>query len=127
MTKTKKLRVLREVYASVPHTVCKGLCVDSCSTIPVYPLELEQLEAAAGRVLPTLGVTRTGAVMVGTALGAPCPLLVMGRCGVYEQRPLICRAFGSVEGLPCPHGCRPEDPMLTDVAQLRNFERVGVL
>lgn len=29
-------------------------------------------------------------------------------CTVYEERPLICRLFGTTATLPCPNGRRPE-------------------
>ena len=29
-------------------------------------------------------------------------------CEVYDQRPLICRLFGTTKSLPCPHGRGPE-------------------
>jgi len=100
------------------------MCVDACSTIPVFTIELEQLEAVTGRKLPTMS---GGEVMLlGSEIGKPCPLLVMGRCSVYDHRPLICRTFGSVEGLRCPHGCLP-DALVTDEDQFRNFERIAEL
>jgi Fe-S-cluster containining protein len=127
VTKSKKLRVLHGIYASIPIAGCKGLCVDECSTIPVFPIELEQLEAVTGRKLPTIpGGDGLGGQLLGSEIGKPCPLLVMGRCSVYDHRPLICRAFGSVEGLRCPHGCRPAE-LVTNAAQYRNFERVSAL
>lgn len=129
MTKSKKLRVLREIYASVPNPNCKGLCIAACSTIPVFPIELEQLEAAAGRKLPTYqmpGGALDGEQILGREPGDPCPLLVLGRCSVYEHRPLICRAYGSVEGLRCEHGCRP-DELTPNAAQYQLFERVAEL
>jgi Fe-S-cluster containining protein len=124
VTKTKKLRVLREIYASIPSVGCKGLCTISCSTVPVFAIELEQLEAATGRKLPTVLIEDDQ--FLGGEIGAPCPLLVMRRCSVYDQRPLICRAFGAVEGLPCPHGCEP-DKLVSKADQYRNFARVSAL
>lgn len=29
-------------------------------------------------------------------------------CTVYDERPLICRLFGTTPTLPCPNGRRPE-------------------
>lgn len=127
MTKSKKLRVLREIYASIPSAECKGLCVDECTTVPVFPFELEQLEAVTGRKLSTIPAgTDIGGLLLGSEIGKPCPLLVLGRCSAYEHRPLICRAFGSVEGLRCPHGCRPAE-LVTNDAQYKNFEKVAAL
>ena len=32
-------------------------------------------------------------------------------CTVYDQRPLICRLFGTTPNLPCPRGQGPETPI----------------
>lgn len=37
-----------------------------------------------------------------------CGCLVAGRCSIYVDRPLICRAFGVTEGLLCPHKPAPD-------------------
>ena len=125
MTKTKKLRVLREIYASIPDAGCKGLCADKCTTAPMFPIELEQLEAAAGRKLPTMPAgDEVGGVLLGHEIGTPCPMLVLGRCTAYEHRPLICRTFGSVEGMRCEHGCGPAKP-LGNVSHL--FDKIASL
>lgn len=56
------------------------------------------------------------------ALGPPVPaderydddpltcawLTAGGQCSTYETRPLVCRLFGAVRGMRCPHGCRPQ-------------------
>lgn len=125
MTRTKKLRVLRDVYAVIPNANCKGLCTDACSTVPVFDIELRQLEEVAGRSLPTMTLPGD-AVALGTDVGATCPLLVMNRCSVYEHRPLICRAFGAVVGMKCPFGCEPDRVMSTDEMQ-RHVTTVGAL
>lgn len=31
-------------------------------------------------------------------------------CQVYDERPLICRLFGTTPSLPCPRGRGPEAP-----------------
>jgi Fe-S-cluster containining protein len=38
-----------------------------------------------------------------------CPNLNQhtGLCEVYEVRPLICRAWGMLRSMRCPHGCQP--------------------
>lgn len=36
--------------------------------------------------------------------GATCPWYQQGACQVYDARPFVCRLFGHVESLVCPHG-----------------------
>lgn len=127
MTKTKKLRVLQEIYNAIPSPACKGLCADQCTTAPVSPFELEHIEQAAGRELPTMPTgDAIGGLLLGSEIGQPCPLLVLGRCGTYEHRPLICRAYGAAEGLPCPHGCRPA-ALVPRPVLYNYFKRVAAL
>jgi len=126
MTRSKKLRVLREIYAELPTDVgCKGLCANAWSFVPIFPFELEILEDAARRPLATEPLHKGRALGLGE-LGQPCPLLVMGRCSAYEVRPIICRVYGAAEGIRCPHGCTPAT-LLTDAEVYRKFERVEAL
>jgi len=37
-----------------------------------------------------------------------CPHLGDNGCEAYEERPLICRLFGTTPKLPCPNGNRPD-------------------
>ncbi|HSX22873.1 MAG TPA: hypothetical protein VLE97_08890 [Gaiellaceae bacterium] len=114
MTKSKKLRVLREIYAGIPEVHCQGLCVAQCSTVPVAPIELDALERAAGRPL-NRSASDLGFTMLGE-IAASCELLVLGRCTAYAARPAICRVFGAAEGIRCPHGCEPDRVMTNEEA-----------
>ena len=38
-----------------------------------------------------------------------CVHLGPNGCEVYEERPLICRLFGTTPNMPCPNGRRPEN------------------
>jgi Fe-S-cluster containining protein len=31
-----------------------------------------------------------------------------GSCKVYDVRPYVCRIWGAVRAMQCPHGCRPD-------------------
>lgn len=127
MRRSKQLRVLREVWASMPSIECKGLCWQSCSTVPVFPVELELLQEHAGRELATVGLSYADGRVVGLGkFGEPCPFLVLRRCSAHEVRPTICRAFGVTQGLQCPHGCKPAR-LLSDEQQFELFQRVEVL
>lgn len=109
MTRSKKLRVLRELYARIPEAHCKGLCIDACGTIPMGTFEKDQIETAIGRPIGTSELD-DGTVLMGEP-GSTCELLVMGRCTAYDQRPSICRIYGAAEGLSCGHGCVPDRRM----------------
>jgi hypothetical protein len=106
MRRSKRLRVLGEIYNAVPSVKCKGLCAASCAGIPLTDVERERLEGAAG-MLPRFEHGHAGISMLAPPLER-CPLLVLSRCNAYEDRPLICRLFGVAKGLPCPYGCVPD-------------------
>jgi Fe-S-cluster containining protein len=38
-----------------------------------------------------------------------CPYLGEDGCKVYDERPLICRLFGTTPNMPCPEERRPEE------------------
>lgn len=95
---------LEALYAKVPEIGCKGLCVDACGPVDGGPRELVRMARAGVRLPPREDAVRR---MASTPDNYECPALVDGRCSTYEARPLICRAWGASEDLPCPYGCRP--------------------
>ena len=86
------------VYARVPVLRCKGLCQDTCGPIPAAREEVRLMERAAGRAHGWQLAT------------GQCTLLDegTGRCVCYRDRPLVCRAWGTVESSACPFGCEPD-------------------
>lgn len=94
MNKARKKK-LHQIYAQIPKVNCKGKCTDYCGAIGMEKGEYEEMKKAAGKepgVLPDL----------------TCNLLKDGRCSIYEDRPLICRLWGTFPASTCPHGCQPE-------------------
>lgn len=84
---------LDALYVRLPKLDCKGLCADSCQGAEPIAAEADILQREHGAVL---GVRGDGA----------CSLLTAGGgCSVYADRPLVCRAWGAVESMPCEHGC----------------------
>lgn len=77
----------------IPAVLCKGLCWDECSLIPVTRAEQQQIAAASGGRLSV------------TPEGRCSALTDDNRCAVYTDRPLICRLYGAAEGMICSHGC----------------------
>lgn len=93
---TTKGERLNQVRDQVPAIECLGLCHESCGPVRMTSVEHDAIQQRHGVDIPATGL-------------ATCPALTMlGRCSVYEDRPMVCRLWGVVESLPCPWGCRPE-------------------
>lgn len=93
------------VYARIPRIECKGLCAESCGPIGCSAREVDAM-LDAGVVPPRLRMH--------PKLGATCSHLTdEGRCAIYAHRPLVCRLYGVVSGLRCPHGCKREGGYLS--------------
>lgn len=93
----QKLAALDQLYAELPHLECKGLCQEVCGIIPATKPEQWRIMGLLGRAP--------------VQLSPECPLLVDGRCSVYQHRPLICRLWGMVEDddrMRCKYGCVPD-------------------
>ena len=103
------MRMLDELYDSLPGIACKGLCARSCG--PVIAEVAEARRCGADYALMALGEREVAAFSFDRKLR--CNLLKNGRCTSYEARPAVCRLWGVVESMPCPWGCVP-DRYLTD-------------
>ena len=93
MTTHRQRSRLDRLYATLPQLACQGLCAESCGPIGMSAAELDRISE------------RIGQHPVATSID--CPLLEADRCTVYAIRPMICRLWGLVETMPCPHGCTP--------------------
>ena len=69
--------------------VCRGACCEDI-LVPVDPEALDELTV---EWLSARGEMVVWADRPHVRLRAPCPHLKDGRCGVYERRPLVCRAY----------------------------------
>lgn len=78
----------------LPFVKCKGLCQDSCALAPCSATEAANLFDRPETRYDDDPLT--------------CAWLdADGRCSTYETRPTVCRLYGVVLGMRCPHGCRP--------------------
>ncbi len=93
---------LDAVYSELPTIACRGLCQGSCGPV-VQGRSMTKQEL--------LRLQDVGGEKRGRQRRAPmtCPYLTAedetGRCSVYEARPVICRLWGIVDDMTCPHGC----------------------
>lgn len=102
---------LERIYRAVPQVECKGLCSRTCGPIDMSREEWSRI-ARRGVIIPPPII---GLNIVESGQDYRCPALDDNqRCSVYEDRPLICRLWGAVESMPCPHGCEVTPGLLMD-------------
>lgn len=105
------VEALESLYARVPRTACQRKCQIFCGPLAIYPIEASRIREATGTPLATDARTLTCAA-----------LQEDGGCGIYAVRPLVCRVFGAISLLRCPHGCRPEHELSLEEADVLRRE-----
>ena len=100
---TKNNRTVDYLRKHIPSFACTPGCHDCCGPVTTSSEEMARLpeknEVEHERALAELS----------------CPYLGENGCTVYEERPLICRLFGTTAKLACPNGQGPElmiDPVI---------------
>lgn len=100
---------LDDLYKLVPVLECRGKCQEACGPIDMSTAEHRRI-VNLGIIIPRA----TQAKRV-SDLAMTCPALTMlGTCRVYNVRPMICRLWGAIQSMACPHGCRPEGGFLPE-------------
>jgi Fe-S-cluster containining protein len=95
-SEAQRLVQIDAALASIPVCECKPGCSACCGPVMMSRLEWE-------RICARLGYTPKGSLESLT-----CPMLVDGKCSVYDIRPAICRLFGTIKDkMVCPEGCAP--------------------
>jgi uncharacterized protein len=92
------------IYARIPKLDCQRKCQECCGPILMSRFEWQRICSQLHRE-PKGNADLT------------CPMLKNGTdCRVYTIRPAICRLWGTVEKMACPHGCVPERWLSDDEA-----------
>lgn len=97
---------LAALYAELPTMECRGRCHDSCTSIRMTKLERQLIARRHGVTIPDGSFADCD---------RPCVALTMlKRCGVYQDRPLICRLWGLTRTMQCSYGCVPDGGWISD-------------
>ena len=88
------IAILRE---RIPSFECVKGCHDCCGPVTTSSEEMSRLPV------------KTDAEHEAALDEWNCVHLGPKGCEVYEERPLICRVFGTTPNMPCPNGCRPTE------------------
>lgn len=70
-----------------------GVCLGACCEDLLVPVDPEALDEVALEWLEARGRMEVFRDRPHLWVEAPCPHLAGGRCGIYEQRPLVCQAY----------------------------------
>lgn len=88
-----------DLYQQIPIMKCVEGCSDCCGAVPFSDKEWEKVKDRPKR-------KEDGSLA--------CKFLINNKCSIYEDRPYICRIFGTTKGvkeLECPHGRKPLFPI----------------
>jgi len=86
---------VRTLRQQIPSFECVPGCHDCCGPVTTSPEEMSRLPR------------KTRAEQDAAMEELNCVHLGPNGCTVYEERPLICRLFGTTKTLPCPNGRGP--------------------
>lgn len=89
-------QTLKRLRSNIPSFECVPGCHDCCGPVTASSEEMSRLPV------------KTEAEHDAALAHLSCPHLGVNGCEVYDERPLICRLFGTTPSLPCPNGRRPE-------------------
>lgn len=81
--------VIKELREEIPSFECIPGCTDCCGPIVFSKWEWSQVKEKK------------------EAESIDCPYSLQSKCEIYDDRPILCRIYGTVEDLLCPHGKRP--------------------
>ena len=84
---------IRILYRMIPAFKCRDGCSECCGSIIFRDDELIYLTNQERRLIEDWP----------PIIGLRCPLRGQNGCEIYDHRPLICRLFGHVGGMECPH------------------------
>ena len=96
-------RKIDRLRLQIPSFECVPGCHDCCGPVTASAEELSRL--------PEKSVAQHDAALA----NFDCVYLGPQGCEVYQQRPLICRLFGTTPRLACPRGMAPEVPIELEV------------
>lgn len=109
---TENMQKIRFFRSRIPAFECVPGCHDCCGPVTASSEEMARL--------PVKSDAEHDAALAALS----CPHLGDNGCQVYDERPIICRLFGTTPRLACPNGRRPDDMIDTRIeAKIDRFFR----
>ena len=110
-----KFDVLKKIYSKIPAVDCKGHCAEACANVPALPVENKYLEHIG--IEPFDDETVVIKKLTESGKSEACKHLKDGKCSIYDNRPIICRLYGTTTTLKCSWGCVPKKYLPNQNAQ----------
>lgn len=117
----RAMREIKKLTDQIPAFDCIPGCTACCGPVPWSAPEFNSLPAGIEPPYVIQVVDNTVTPVASSAC-LDCPFSLDGNCQVYEDRPFMCRLYGTVENLPCAYGKRPKR-MLTSAQGQSLLER----
>jgi Fe-S-cluster containining protein len=89
--------IIARLRERIPTFACVPGCHDCCGPVTTSSEEMSRLPV------------KSDAEHDAALNEFNCVHLGPNGCQVYDERPLICRLFGTTPRMPCPNGRRPEE------------------
>jgi hypothetical protein len=109
---------IEDLYAKIPKFKCIPNCHDCCGPVPIVPEEALKLQLnVKSQTIPfNIGNLK-------------CDYESNKGCKIYDNRPFLCRLYGTVSSLKCTKGGKPErilteaeeSELLNDYFKLKQF------
>ena len=96
-------RKIDQLRRQIPGFACEPGCHDCCGPVTASSEEMARLPVRSA-------IEHDKALAEWT-----CVHLGPNGCEAYDERPLICRLFGTTASLPCPRGRGPDTPTAPSV------------
>lgn len=107
MVKRLELKeVYKRLYKRLPNMKCKEGCTDCCGPVPFSKWESDNAKVDFDFVPGKTMFTEIH-----------CKHICDGKCSIYENRPFMCRLYGTTEKLKCPHGIFPEYQITDELSE----------
>jgi uncharacterized protein len=122
MKPKEERRALEKLYAEIPTFECITGCHSCCGPVTGSREELRRAPKINNPAYAVQLVLDGEEIWNHNCL--TCPYVTDAGCGIYEDRPMLCRLFGASDEprMRCPHGRKPEKPLTVEQTQ-RLFDR----
>jgi Fe-S-cluster containining protein len=98
---------LNKIYKRIPKFKCQPGCNACCGPVPLCTKEAAVLKEIVKDNPDRSLLEGLNSFMTPVDSNLNCKFSSAKGCTIYEDRPFMCRLYGTTEALKCPLGCKP--------------------